>query len=183
MSVTLPALPRQTRVTPTYRDFSARLTPPAGGQEQRVGRLGDRWAVRFTLPPMGEAQALAFVAAQTRSITEGATLRGVVPRQGDAPTGVSGVGAVNATTVAASSVAGVKVGMMFSFEAGGHAYLHQVTGITGSNLNVAPRLRAAANGALNFAAPVVEGFLTETVSWDAERLAHSGVSFTIAEDR
>lgn len=183
MSVTLPALPRQTRVTPTYRDFSARLTPPSGGQEQRVARLGDRWAVRYTLPPMGEAQALAFVAAQTRAATEGATVRGVVPRRGDAPVGVTGVGAVNATTIAASSVAGIEVGMMFSFESAGHAYLHQVTGISGANLSVAPRLRATLNGALNFAAPVVEGFLDGAATWDSETLAHSGVAFTISEDR
>lgn len=183
MSVTLPALPRQTRVSPLYRDFSGRLTPPTGGQEQRVARLGDRWAVRYTLPPMSEAQALAFVAAQTRATTEGVTVRGVLPRRGDAPAGLTGVGAVNSTLVAASAVVGVEVGMFFSFESGGHAYLHQVTGVTGSNLSVGPRLRAALNGTLTFDAPLVEGFLDGSITWDAEVLAHSGVSFTISEDR
>jgi hypothetical protein len=183
MSVTLPALPGQARVTPTYRDFSGRLVPPSGGQEQRVARLGDRWALRFTLPPMAEAQALAFVAAQTKAATEGATLRGVFPRRGAAPTGMTGIGAVNSTIVAASAVADVVVGMFFSFESGGHAYLHQVTGISGGNLSIGPRLRAALNGALNFTAPVIEGFLDSTITWDAERLAHSGVTFTISEDR
>lgn len=183
MSVTLPALPRQTRVSPSYRDFSARLTPPSGGQEQRVARLGDRWSVRYVLPPMGEAQALAFIAAQARATAEGATVRGVLPRSGDAPTGVTGVGAANATLLTASSATGLAVGMFFSFEAGGHAFLHQVTGLTGAVLNIAPRLRAGANGALNFVEPVVEGFLDGGITWDVERLVHSGVSFTISEDR
>ncbi len=183
MTVTLPALPRKTRVSPSYRDFSGRLVPPSGGQEQRVARLGDRWALRYTLPPLSEAQALAFVAAQTQATTEGATLRGIFPRQGASPSGVTGVGAVNSTIVVASIVVGVAVGMFFSFESGGHAYLHQVTGISGSNLRVGPRLRAALNGALNFAAPVVEGFLDGAITWDAEVLAHSGVTFTISEDR
>lgn len=183
MSVTLPALPRQTRVSPTYRDFSGRLVPPTGGAEQRVARLGDRWALRYTLPPMAEVQALAFVAAQGRATTEGVTVRGVFPRQGDTPAGLTGTGAVNSTLVTASSAAGVVVGMFFSFEAGGRAYLHQVTGVTGLTLNVSPRLRAACNGALNFAEPVVEGFLDGPITWDVETLAHSGVSFTISEDR
>lgn len=183
MSVTLPALPRKTKVSPSYRDFSGRLTPPMGGQEQRIAHLGDRWALRYTLPPMSEAQALAFVAAQTRSVTEGATLRGIFPHEGGVPVGVTGVGAVNSTTVAASTVAGIVVGMFFSFESGGHAYLHQVTGIAGSNLSVGPRLRAALNGPLTFDAPVIEGFLDGSITWDAEVLAHSGVTFTISEDR
>lgn len=183
MSVTLPALPRGTRVSPSYRDFSGRLTPPSGGQEQRVARLGDRWSVRYALPPMAEAQALAFVAAQARATTEGATVRCVLPRTGEAPAGLTGVGAANATLLTAASGAGVAVGMFFSFEADGHAFLHQVTGVTGAVLNVAPRLRAGANGALNFAAPVVEGFLDGAISWDVERLVHSGVTFTISEDR
>lgn len=183
MSVILPALPRQTRATPSYRDFSARSVPPSGGQEQRIARLGDRWSVRYTLPPMVEAQALAFIAAQARAVTEGATVRSVLPRTGDAPAGLTGVGAANATFLTASSGADVAVGMFFSFEAGGHAFLHQVTGVTGAVLNVAPRLRAGANGALNFATPVVEGFLDGAISWDVERLMHSGVTFTISEDR
>lgn len=183
MSVTLPALPRQTTATPTYRDFSGVLTPPGGGQEQRIARLGDRWAVRFALPAMGEEQALKFAAAQTRARTEGATVRGVVPRKGDAPAGLTGTGAVNSTLVSASDAADVVVGMFFSFESGGRAYLHQVTEIDGDTLSVAPRLRANLAGSLNFAAPVVEGFLDGATSWDIERLAHTGVTFTISEDR
>lgn len=183
MTVILPALPRLTRVSPTYRDFSARLSPPSGGQEQRIGRLGDRWSVHYTLPPMSEVQALAFVAAQARATTEGSTVRGVLPRRDAAPVGVTAVGVTNSTVITPSSVDGVTVGMFFSFEAGGHVYLHQVTGIAGGNLNVAPRLRATLNGALNFAAPVVEGFLDGSPSFDIERLALSGVSFTISEDR
>jgi len=50
-------------------------------------------------------------------------------------------------------------------------------------LNVAPRLRATASGALNFAEPIVEGFLDGAITWDVERLVHSGVTFTISEDR
>jgi hypothetical protein len=57
-----------------------------------------------------------------------------------------------------------------------------VTGINGMALNVAPRLRATMNGALNFTAPVIEGFLDGAITWDAEALAHSGVAFTISED-
>lgn len=182
MSVTLPALPRQTRVTPAYRDFSAKLVPPTGGREQRVARLGDRWSVRYALPPMTEAQALAFVAAQARATTEGTTVRGVLPRVGSAPAGLTGVGAVNSTLLTASSGVGVEVGMFFSFEAGGHAYLHQVTGVAGAVLSIAPRLRAVANGALNFAEPIVEGFLDGAITWDQERLVLSGVTFTISED-
>lgn len=183
MSVTLPALPPMTKASPVPRDFSARNAPPGGGQDQRIARLGDRWAVRYTLPALPAAFALALQSALGRARTEGLTIRCAFPVAPGAPTGVTGVGAINSTLVTVTDPPAAALDRFFSFESAGHAYLHQVTAIDGDTVSVAPRLRAALTGALNFAEPVVEGFLDGATSWDIERLAHTGVTFTISEDR
>lgn len=186
MAVDFPSVPEAEAATPTYRDFSAVSTPPSGGQEQRVARLGDRWTVTFAMPSMGEDCLLKFVAVQTRARTLGETVRMAMPRKGAAPEAVVATGNINAAVVnanAAGSTTVIAIGMFFSFITAGHAYLHQVTSIDGGVLGIAPRLRAPLNGALNFAAPIVEGWLTGDTAWSVERLADTGLAFTIAEDR
>lgn len=186
MTIDFPNMPEPESFTPTYRDFSAVSTPPSGGVEQRIARLGDRWTVAFVMPSMAEDCVNAFIAVQTRARAEGETVRMALPRKGAAPTGVTGVGVVNAVTVAvdaASSPVPVKVGMFFDFIAEGRVYLHQVTRLDGGVLGVSPRLRADMNGALSFSAPRVEGWLATDTAWTVERLADGGASFTITEER
>lgn len=182
-AVTLPALPPMTKASPIPREFAAKLTPPSGGQEQRIARLGDRWMVRYTLPALPAAFALAVQSAQGRARTEGLTIRCAFPVPPGAPTGLEGVGSVNSTLISVEDPPEAALDRFFSFESGGHAYLHQVTAINADSLSVAPRLRATVAGALNFVDPVVEGFLDGASGWDIERLAHTGVTFTISEDR
>ncbi|MDB5458156.1 MAG: hypothetical protein JWP92_3741 [Caulobacter sp.] len=182
MAYSFPTAPAPETVTPTYRDFSGKLVPPGGGQEQRIARLGDRWAFTFVMPTMDEDCLLRFAAVQTRARAEGEPVRMQIASNEAAPTGVTGAGSINSVVVVASTTVGIGVGWFFSFESGGRVYPHQVTAIEGDQLSVAPRLRATLSGPLNFAEPEVEGFLDGTTSWDLDPLAHTGITFTISED-
>ncbi len=178
MTISLPALPRMTAVSPRLLDFGGTLTPPLGGPEQRILRLGSRFEVDVELPQMDEDCAMAWIAARLAAITTGATLIMTMPQHGG-PTGITGSGSVGATAVSFSGGTPA-VGKLFSFVAGGRNYLHQVTGAG----QVAPRLRAACSGSCDFASPKLEGFLTGgDAGWDMKHLRWIGQRFSLRENK
>jgi hypothetical protein len=179
----LPALPKIAKVTPKLVRYGGDLTSVTGGPTQRILRLGSRYSVQVDLPPLKTtACARDWIAAANAALAEGLTLRLLYPQFGTsaaAPTVSSGAG----TVVTVGSVSGIAVGQWFSYVVSGHAYLHQVTGISGSDLSVAPAVRADPSGqTLNFAAPVMEGF-SDDLGWSLEMLKFAGLSFTLTEDR
>lgn len=183
--VTLPLPPRLAKISPRLLRFGGDLTSALGGPSQRISRLGSRFAVRVDLPAMDLDCGRQWIAARTKAEAEGSTAR-LVLAQADAA-GVVGVTASAGgagASLPVSSVAGISVGLFFSFVVSGHAYLHQVTGIAGGTLAIAPLLRVtpAAGNALEFAAPVVEGLLDD-VAWDLDLMRFIGQSFTLTEDR
>lgn len=184
MSVALPELPRAARFAPRLIRAGGDLKSSLGGPTQRISRLGSRYAVDVALPTMDLACGQAWVAAQLQAEAIGATVRLALPQRRDLPTGVTATGASGSTLVDVTGAGGAAIvaGMLFSFESGGVSYLHMVTGVDGAELSVAPRLRAALAGALEFEAPQVEGFLEET-SWSVELLRFVGQTFTITEAR
>lgn len=186
MAIDLPALPRGTKFSPRILRFGGDLPGVLGGPTTRVTRLGSRFAFDVELPTLEAACASKLVAARLQADTLGQTLRMAVPQNGKgalAGAPVAASGAVNSASLTKTGGGAVAVGMFFSFAAGGRTYLHMVTSVAGNLLGVAPLLRASPVGqVLNFAAPVVEGFV-DGASWSIERLRFVSQSFSLSEDR
>lgn len=197
MSVSLPSLPDLAQVSARLVDFQSVLTPILGGPVQTIQRLGARFAVDVTLPPLEPVDASKFLAARMKARAENDTLTLAWPQAevwsviAGSPV-VNGAGQAGARLNISGLTAGqtVPAGRFFSFAAGGRNYLHVTTQeVTASGsglvqLHVAPLLRVSPpNGAaLNFSAPVVEGLLTGTVEWSLERLRWTSTAFTLAEN-
>lgn len=183
MSVSLPALPRGTRFDPELVEAGGVLRSALGGPDQALLRFGDKLRIAYVLPTQSAACAKTWVAAQMGAKAAGDTLRAFVPQVGVGPTGVTGAGSAGSISVTATGAGGVAVGQWFSFVTGGVSYLHLVTANDGGDLTVAPRLRAGLSGSMEFAAPVIEGFLDAAPTWSVERLRFVGLSFSITEAR
>ena len=197
MSVSLPALPDLAQVSARLVDFQSVLTPILGGPVQTIQRLGARFAVDVTLPPLEPEDAATFLAARLKARAENETLTLAWPQAepwsviGGSPV-VNGAGQAGARLNVSGLTPGqtIPAGRFFSFAAGGRNCLHVTTqavtasGIGQVQLHVAPLLRASpANGAaLNFSAPVVEGLLTGAVEWSLERLRWTSTAFTLSEN-
>ena len=197
MSVSLPSLPDLAQVSARLVDFQSVLTPILGGPVQTIQRLGARFAVDVTLPPLEPVDAASFLAARLKARAENETLTLAWPQAeiwsviGGSPV-VNGAGQAGARLNISGLTAGqtVPAGRVFSIEAGGRHYLHVTTQVVTANgsgqvqLHVSPLLRVSPpNGAaLNFTAPVVEGLLTGNVEWTLERLRWTSTAFTLAEN-
>lgn len=197
MSVSLPNLPDLVQVSARLVDFQSVLTPILGGPVQTIQRLGARFAVDVTLPPLEPADAAKFLAARMKARAENDTLTLAWPQAeiwsviGGSPV-VNGAGQagarLNISGLTASQV--IPAGRFFSFQAGGRHYLHMTTlqvtanGAGQVQLHVAPLLRVSppAGAPLNFSAPIVEGLLTGTLEWSLERLRWTSTAFTLAEN-
>ena len=186
-AVMLPALPRTAKVRPRVLRFGNDLTPALGGPSQRLLRLGARFSIEVTLPPLGDACARAWLAARMRSEADGSTVRLALPQRAARPVGAVAGGTANAAQIFADFLPGgsgvIEPGMLFSFVADGRSYLHMVTTTAGGGIGVAPRLRVGFElENLEFENPVVEGYLDE-VAWDLEALRFTGQSFVLTEER
>jgi len=185
MTVALPLLPKQATVAPRLLRFGGDLLSALGGPTQRIVRLGSRFSVDVQLPTLDAECAGRWVGAMLRADTLGETVSLIVPQLGDGKVvaAAAGTGAVGASSLAITGGANMKAGLLFSFQAGGRAYLHQVTHlISATQIGIAPLLRVAINGAaLNFATPTVEGFVEET-AWSVEFLRFVGQSFSLTEN-
>ena len=197
MSVALPNLPDLVQVSARLVDFQSVLTPILGGPVQTIQRLGARFAVDVTLPPLEPADAAKFLAARMKARAENDTLTLAWPQAeiwsviGGSPV-VNGAGQsgarLNISGLTANQV--IPAGRFFSFVAGGRNYLHMTTlqvtanGAGQVQLHVAPLLRVSppAGAALNFSAPIVEGLLTGTLEWSLERLRWTSTAFTLSEN-
>lgn len=176
MAIALPQLPRLAKVTPRLIDYGGTLRSSTGGPEQRILRLGSRFAVDVELPPMTEACAAAWIAARLRSVTTGETVVLTMPQTRTPAANAAGAGTANSTVVTAAGL----VGQFFSVTAGGRNYLHQMVAAGVA----APRLRASFAGTMEFVAPKLEGWLDGAEhGWTIERLRFVGQSFTIRENR
>lgn len=197
MAVALPALPKEAEVTQRYLDFSGLLTPALGGASQQIGRLGSRLGLDVTMPPLDQASARAWIARRLRAKAEQQTLTLAWPQPafttgGGAPK-VDGANQLGTLL----NVKGFPAGLVlledtfFSFVANSRHYLHVITaqatmdGAGKGQLHIAPMLRRspADSADLEFAAPVIEGFLDgNTVAWTLKRLSFYGMSFALTEN-
>ena len=184
MTVTFPVVPRGTVITPRLIRVGGDLISTLGGPTQRITRIGSRYAVDVELPSLDAACAARWLSCPLRAEAQGDTLGLIMPQMIDTEhmvpnlgTGAAGSSQITFTATTPSA------GMWFSFSAHGRHYLHQITGADGGSktASVAPLLRAPmANSAMEFRAPVLEGF-TDDTAWSLEYFRFVGHKFTITE--
>jgi hypothetical protein len=195
--ITLPSSPGPRAVSWQPIDFGQTLPGALGGADQRVNRLGNRWACTVELPPMRPEKARAWSAALVRGLQEGVSWR---IRQVGTPTGSPGTvlvkgagqGGLNLLCDGFTNGFVLYAGQWLSILTGGQRYLHQsvstqVAGASGEltiALDFPLRVTPADNSPVELGAPMIEGLLADVPGWslDPDRLAR-GFSFTIAEAR
>lgn len=195
--ITLPDWAVPNGVEPYLRDFGTVLTPFLGGPEQRINRLGTRFGLRVTLPPMPTKDKALIV--QSRLLRAREDRLSMEWPQPDVE--IAGTGAPKlAAAVAAGTALPVKgmtpghllrEGQFLSIIHLGRRYVHMiaadatVAGDGTATLSIFPMIRTslAINDVVEIARPVIEGLVSpdEELSWQigVERLA--SFSFTLTE--
>ncbi len=203
--VTLPSTPLPLNVSYSLVSKATEMSGPLGGPTQRVLRVGSRFKVDFEMPAMSYGDGRQWLA---RMIAAEATPAAMVfPQRGfqpfnPAPTDfVRVVGPQTATTNTGGvlNVGGGQPGLELvsgqffhlSAQADDRRYIHQVRDDVAfaadgtATLNIQPPLRVVptAADALEFVAPVMEGFITMNWNWTLEMVRRIGLKFSITEDR
>lgn len=195
--IDLPTSPRPSSVTWRPVDFGGTLAGGLGGTAQRVNRLGNRWALEVTLPPMTREQAQEWSAALVKGMREGVRYAFMQPGFKSMPEGTPLVdgGSQTGDELACDGFTEgftAKVGQFFSIVVGSRRYLHMVSATTRSSssafaaLPIEPPLRVspADNDVLEFSLPKIEGLLADVPAWgiDVDHITR-GFSFSIEETR
>ena len=198
MSVLLPTSPSPEDATPSYLDWGGTLRPIFGGALQKLRRLGDRFALSVTMPPMLNAEnGMTWVARLSAARGEGAVMPwpqpGFDPGNPGAPN-VAQAGQTGTLLLVSgfSTNYAIREGQAFSIVHGGRRYLHMVAadanaGSDGAvTLSIRPMLRVspAAGAICEFAQPMIEGFLGgDEQCWSLATARTTGLSFSIQEVR
>lgn len=194
----LPSSPAPQGATPSYVDFGSTLTPALGGAEQRINRLGNRFRLAVTMPPMeNKDEGRVFIARLIRGRSEGVRMKfplsGFNPGDPGSPV-VNGGGQSGRLLQLRGFASGytVKEGQFFSIEKGGSHYLYQADEEVSANgagvmqLTINPLLRASpVDGATcHFAEPMIEGLIEGSDwQWDYALDYSVGLEFVIKERR
>lgn len=195
--VLLPERPGPADLQWQYLDFGGNLEGGLGGSEQRVNRLGNRWACMVTLPKLEEQDARYWVAALTRGVRLGVRWK---LRQVDIDIGAPGAPLVDGDGQAGDVLAikgmtpnyPLVVGQWFNHVQGDYRYLYKVSGPGSADASgdvsaqIEPPLRAEPEDGdtLIFGGPVIEGSLIGNgLSWTVDSAIQSGLQFGIREQR
>lgn len=194
--IDLPDYPSPNSASPALIDFGAFLTPSLGGPVQRVSRMGSRFRIAVTMPPMPSVQlGRQWVSRLIRGKSEG--VRMPFPLLSFNP-GAPGTVLVNGASQAGSSLSvdgatanyAFREGQFFSIVNSGKHHLHMVTAETiasalgAATLPIAPMLRKspADNAVCHFAEPMIEGFIMgEEFPWSLSVEHLIGLEFQIVE--
>lgn len=196
MAVALPLTPRLADVTPRLVQTGGAVASILNGPTQKLMRLGDRWELTIAIQALRQTDAGALLGARLISETEGVTLTMLWPQpQFTLPTGlpkVNGAGQAGAVLAMKGLTPRLYIPALtfFSFIAGGRHYLHCTTraGAVAADgtysPTIAPQLRRAPADSepIEFANPVIEGFISSGVQWTLQLLRHFGSSFTLTEN-
>lgn len=194
MSILLPTSPCPTGAQPKQFDFGGDLTPWGGGEIQNIDRLGTRFSMVVSLPPLWRDEAGVWVSRLLQAKRSSAVL--AFPQLGD-DVGDEGVPRVNGAGQAGTFLAidglpankPVKEGWFFSILTGGRRYLHCITADVVASpsgeaiLSIEPMLRIipADNAVVELAEPKMEGMVQGGVGWDIDLAIEFGLSFTLVE--
>ena len=177
-SIVLPSSPAVRSARPMVQSFGSVLKPFLGGPAQRINRLGTRWAMQVSMPPMRAEVARAWVSALSRGSEAGVVM--AIPQ--DIDVGNPGAPLVSATVASGMTLplkgmpAGyqVKAGQFLSVIRSGRRYVHifaadAIVGAGGTiSAAIWPMLRVSlsANDIVEIAQPKIEGWLEGAPEWD-----------------
>lgn len=193
--ITLPTDPAPFSAAPGLIDFGGFLEPGLGAEVQRIDRMGNRFALAVTMPPMEVAEAMVFVSRLIRGKTEGVRMEfpllGFNPGSTGTPR-VNGAGQAGRSLVADGFAASypVKEGQWFTHVNAGRYFLYNIDGNVTANgagqvtLPISPMLRVepADNDLLLFAQPLVEGYIHgEEWRWQLSVQRMTGIEFELRE--
>lgn len=172
--IELPDSPAPANVIPGLLYFGSTITPPLGGATQTIERLGTRYKIKVSMPPLpNQATALAFLSKLRRAKSEG--IRMAWPLGGFQPGDPGPNPRVRffAYSGRAMRLTGlndgyeIKEGQFFSVVSDGQNYLYEVTEtvVVGSSgeqdISVFPLIRAthAPADPVHISRPVIEGIV------------------------
>ncbi|PZU13821.1 MAG: hypothetical protein DI606_04445 [Sphingobium sp.] len=193
-SIMLPNTPGVRNVRMMVLSFGSVLTPFLGGPSQRINRLGTRWAMRVSMPPMRAEAARPWIDALARGCEDGVIMR--IPQ--DIDIGVPGAPLVSAAVTAGMILPikglapgyAVKRSQRLSVIHNGRRYNHVFSADAVANgsgvLNAAiwPMIRTglSVNDTIEIAAPMIEGWLDGNFEWDVLTMPWVQLpDFTISE--
>lgn len=184
--------------TPRLLDFGGFLEPGLGGTVQRINRMGSRFAVSVTLPPLrNDTRGRIWVSRLIRGKSEGVRWEYPLLDFDPGPVGsfvVNGAGQAGRTLDIDGGTPNYafKEGQPFSIEVAGQHYLHFIDsqviadGTGAAEITFSPMLRVSPTdgAALHFAKPMIEGFIMgDEFSWQLSLDRLVGISFDIVERR
>lgn len=196
--IDLPDFPSPNDATPSLVDFGAFLTPALGGPVQRVNRMGTRFRISVSMPPMTSRQVgRVWVSRLVRGKQEG--VRMPYPLL-DFDPGSPGTVLINGAGQSGTSliVDGAtpnyifREGQPFSVLTSGKHHLYMVSAETiASNtgtatLPITPMLRRQHlnNDPCYFGEPMIEGFIQgDELSWNLSLEHLIGIQFDITESQ
>ena len=195
MAITLPTSPAPRKWEPRPVSYRTNQTPVLGGPENRIGRLGTRWAVDVEIPPMRYTAAMAWLSAFSQAEDDTVLMKVHQPGFSTGAPGtplVNGAGQLGKTLDADGLTPQhfLKDGQFFSLIHSSRRYLHLLSSdlivdAAGEvTLAFTPMLRVspADNAVLEIAQPMIEGFLgfSGGTPVTADQIVH-GLAFTITE--
>ena len=193
--IELPALAVPNGASPGLIDFGGFLTPGLGGRVQRINRLGNRFKIAVSYPPLpADGMGRIVVSRLIRGKTEGVRIE--MPLLYDP--GIPGQPRVNGGGQAGRTLVcdgfapnySIREGQWFSHEFAGGRCLYNVdqqltlsnTGTGTINLSPMLRVQPADNDVLNFTRPMIEGFVKgEEWRWEMSLEHNMAIQFEIEE--
>lgn len=196
MSVLLPAKPGFKAGKPRLLDFGVLVVPPTGGPAQRINRLGNRFAIDVEpATSAADGAGRVLVSRLMQGLTQGvlyAFPQDLNPGAVGSGTAVNGSGQTGSVLQLDGFPGGYRVleGQFFSIIHNGRRYLHAAAadGVANGSgavaLPIVPMLRIspADNAVVEFARPMIEGFLSgNSLEWQLRTAPYLDVPFTITE--
>lgn len=194
--IDLPDYPSPNDASAGLVDYGTFLTPPLGGPTQRIDRMGNRFKLSVSLPPLQSASdGRRWVSRLLRGKTEGVRMEypllGFDPGLPGSPT-VNGSGQTGRTLIIAGATPNYifREGQFFSIVTGGRHHLYMVdaeticSAVGAATLPVSPMLRVAHLNAdaIHVAQPMIEGYIMgDELSWSMSIDHHIGLGFDIVE--
>lgn len=191
--IELPLFPGPSSLAWQHIDYGRRLIPALGGPVTRINRLGNRFSVAVTLPPMVARDGMRWVAALNQAVQQGVRWK---VRQPDFEIGVPGKPVVDGGGQAGTTLAIRNAQPFYPFRVG------QVVAVGGRLAMIAEQSLANASGqaalsltaplraepvngeTVEVATPLIEGLLEgDGFPWTVDLARHWGLSFAIAESR
>ena len=194
--IEFPPRPAPNSCQPALLDHGGTLRSALGGASQRINRLGSRFRVALTYPPLPEPAGRIFVNRLLRAKEQGLRVEFPLAASQGVPGSpvVDGAGSVGYTLNLRGltpNYAG-KEGFWLSVVHAGKHYLHTVTAqfIAGADgkavVSVYPALRYpfADGSAVHLAKPMIEGLIDgDEQAWEMSLAHHQHISVTIEESR